>query len=571
MNPYTKKEETSESSQESEAGELRHHFDQLVTTRRIYEKTWDDLTEYYDPSLGAFVYKQQKYDPQRKSYRRLESTPATVVKQLMGRVNAELTGNSIRWFDFREADPKIDEVDEVRRCLMALSDRTYNILNGGSFRTAHMEFLINWIVYGTSCMKTLQDEGQPIFEAIPTREIYIEENKNGQVDLVYRKFIMKYRALVQFFGRDAISDDIHEMGEENPFQEFEVVHCVEPNEEYDATKKKNTKYKFKSRYLLLESNEIIKRGNFKRLPYVVARFWKRPGEVYGGSCAIDALPDVRILNIFEEARLRIVQRLAEPPWITEHDAVVLPLKISPNGFNYGGMKDGRRQIEPLFQGGDSSIEVMMNAMEQKRQSIRMAFFVDPLMNKSVSVRTAAEVSKRSNEETVGLTPFLSRLEIEYLVPLLEFTLDWVLENNRTIEIPPILDGHIPDIEFSAPLAKTQRGQELQNLVQAGQMIQNLAQIDPTVLQHVNINEYFNELIDLLSVNMKIVNTPQQVAMMQAAQQKQQQQQQQMAAVNEGMKTMSGGLSDMAKAGLVGRSDVGLPPLEGSTNTPYTGG
>lgn len=561
MTSYTTPSSTFQSNGE-DAVELRKHFDQLRTARKIYEKTWDDITEYYDPSQGTFVYKQQKFDPQRKSFKRLESTPINASRQLMARVNAEMTGNSTRWFDFREPDPKIDKKELVRRCLQALSDRTYNILNNGVFRTAHIEFLMNWILYGTACMEAVIDDGKPLFKAIPTREIYIAEDKNNKIDTVYRSFSMTYRQCCQYFGDDVLPCQVHEHGLQDPFYDVELLHCVKPNSEYNPDKKVNTKFKFISMYLCMETNDIIKVGYFKKQPYVVARFWKRSGESYGGSAAMDALPDTRLLNLMQEASLRILQRKSEPPLVMAHDSVVLPVKITPNGMNYGGMTaDGKRLIGELFENRDND-QVILEAMEQKRQSIRSAFFVDPLINRDKSIRTAAEVNKRTDEELVGITPFLARLEIEYLMPILDFVLDWVLANNRTIPIPPELHNHIPAIEFSAPLAQTQRGQELQNMVQLLQMVQNLAQVDPSVIQHIDMNNVLAELVDLLSVPMDIVKPAQVVAQLQAAQAKAQAQQQQMQQANEAAKTIPGALSNMAKAGLVGRQDVGLPPISG---------
>lgn len=568
---------------DAEALELRREFDQLVSQRKIYEKTWDDLTEYVAPSQGAFIYKQQKYDPQRKSYRRLDSTPATVARQLMAKVNAEMTGNSTRWFDWRDPNPDIDKIEKVRRCLYDLSDKAYNILNNGSFRTAHIEALLNWIVYGTGCLEAYTDDDKdmdqegPCFKAIPLREIYIQENDDGMVDVIYRKFIYNYRQMCQFFGEETIPGDIHESCINDQYREFEIVHAVRPNDDYDPSKKRNDKFKFESKYLLMgsatvtgpgvgsptgSSNKLLKVGYFKRNPYIVFRFWKRPGEVYGGSCAMDCLPDIRILNIMVEAYLRILQRKSEPPMMMEHDSVILPLKLIPNGLTMGGVKDGRRQLMEVFEdrGGD---EIILQAIELKKQQIRTAFFIDPRMGQDKSVRTAAEVNKRTDEELIGITPFLARLEVEYLIPTLDFVLDYVLEKNKgqyAIQIPQELHGRKPKIQFSAPLAQTQRGQELQNLVQLLQMTQNIGQIDPTVIQHLDMNTVFTELVDLLSVNMDVVVPAEVVQAKQAAAAKQQQQQQAMQNMNVGAQTASGALSNMSKAGLVGRSDLGLPEL-----------
>lgn len=607
--PYKSDSDKNEEKDERKGGskeaehvqELVSQFNKLEALRRPYEKVWDDITEYVMPSQGSFMNRgagNQAVDPERQSRRRLESTATIAVRALMARITAEMTGTSIRWFDYRDEDPIIDKRDDVRRCLQALSDRVYNILNAGAFRTAHIESTLEWIAYGTSCMETIEDpETNDItFRCIPLREIYITTDKNGAVDIVNRKFTMNYRQMCQFFGHCNLPDKLHQDCESDPFKEFEILHTVQPNENYNPKKLRNTFFKYRSCYVLLKHNCLLKEGYYQKRPYIVFRFWVRPGEAYGGSPVMDCLADIRLLNVLEAASLRIIQRAAEPPMLVEDDSVVLPLRVVPNGINIGGMRDGRPTIMPMFPnpGNEGMLE---QKMEQKRQVIRSALFVDPLINREQSIRTASEVQKRSNEEMIGFTPFLGRYEVEYLINILDFVLDWALRNDKSIEIPNILDSRIPNIIFSAPLAKTQRGQELQNNVQFGQMLQNLAQVSPDILMHVNFDNYLSNLADLLSVKMDIIKDPREVAMMKMQQQMQQEQQMKQQQQMEQAKMMQGaiqagsqavqagsgllnsgaglvdsgtsGLSNMAKAGLVGRTDVGLPMLDPSAGyTPY---
>lgn len=586
--------------------ELIKRFNKMEVMRKNYEKVWDDITEYVMPSQGAYVLKNVPVngiaiDPERLSRRRLDSTATVSARSLMAKVTAEMTGTSIRWFDYRDEDPIIDRRDDVRRCLMALSDRTYNILNSGNFRTAHIEATMEWIAYGTACMENIEQEetGRLVFRCIPLREIYFTIDKFGDIDVINRKMRLNYRQLCQFFGEDALPEEMHTDCEEDPFKEFMVLHVIEQNPMYDPNKQRNIFYKFKSCYILLDKHRILQEGYFRRRPYTIFRFWTRPGEAYGGSPIIDCLADIRMLNVLEAASLRLIQRKAEPPLIMEDDSVVLPVKVTPSGLNIGGMRDGKPTIGPLFTnpGDETALE---QKMEQKRQVIRSSLFVDPMMNREQSIRTASEVNKRSNEEMIGITPFLGRYEVEYLNPILHFVLDVVLHTSKDIPIPPIMHARVPKIIFSAPLAKTQRGQELQNSIQFMQMVQNMAQVDPQILMHMNWDGVLSNLVDLLSVPMEMLKDPRAVAQAVAQQAAQQQMQQKMAmqqhaaqmgsslvntaaagvgaaanaqgAVTNSIKSSIGALSGMAKAGLVGRQDVGLPPLDPSAGyTPQGGG
>jgi hypothetical protein len=558
---------------------LFRHFEQMKTLRTYYEYLWDDLTEYVLPSQGTYCYRDPRTDPERRSNRRMDSTAVNAARQLMARVVSEMTGSGSRWFDYRDKDPAIDNNPDVRKFLQAVSDKAYSILNGGSFRAAHIEATMAWIVYGTGCMMIEEeDDKKLVFRAISHTETWFSENKFNEIDYVYRKFKLTYRQLEQHFGEEYIPDYMIEKGHEDPLWEVEVLHCVKPNEEYDETKKANKHFKYKSVYMLVENRIILREGYFVRRPYICFRFWKRPDEVYGGSVAIDALADIRMLNLIEEANLRSVQLEAFPPLVMAHDSVVLPLRVTPNGINYGGMSpDGKRLVSTLFEKGGNR-QALESYMESKRQLIQSAFFVDPRMGESASIRTAAEVQKRSGEEMTGLSPFLGRYEVEYLHHVLGLVLDYILKYDNTLKIPKMLHGRVPDIEFSAPLAKTQRAQELNNTVQFMQMMQTMAQADPTAAMHINMNGLVTRLADLLGVPADVLNSPDVVRAHMAAQAKQQQNQQAMQAGQQAVQTLGGsaggavsGMAQLAKSGLIGRQDLGLPPLAngggGGTATP----
>ena len=529
----------------------------LENERRFYEHVWDEITEYVLPSRGGYSFKDMRHDPERKSKRRVDSTAINAARVCTARIIAEMTGTSSRWFDYRIANPDIDNLEIIRRILQNLSDKAYGILNSSSFRLAHVEATSDWVAYGTACMFMGEDEGQLVFKAIPVQELYIAENKFGEVDVVFRKFKLSVRQAAQMWDHEKFPDSWHVCLKERPDEEVEVLHCVIPNEDYMEGAIHHSRFRFKSVYMTVKDRCIVHMGGFKRMPYKVFRFWKRSGEVYGGSLAMDAMADIRMLNMMEEANIRSVQLEAFPPMVMAHDSVIMPLKVVPNGINYGGLSpDGRRLIDRLIpQGGNG--QKLENMLEQKRMAIRSAFFVDPLINRENSIRTAAEVAKRSNEEMVGIAPFINRYEVEYLTPVLDHVLEYILSTDLSIVIPPQLNGLLPTIEYTAPLAKTQRAQELNNTLQFMQVVQTMAAANPDILMHIDSNQLFLRLADLMGVPYDVI-VPAEVIAAQKAQQAQMQQQQMML---QGVQMAGDQMANLAKSGLIAREDIGLPPVE----------
>lgn len=529
----------------------------LENERRPYESVWDEITEFVLPSRGGYSYKDVKSDPERKSRRRVDSTAINAARLCTARIIAEMTGTSARWFDYRLQNPDLDQLEPIRRLLQSFSDKAYGICNSSSFRLAHVEATTDWVSYGTACMFVNEDDGQLVFKAIPIQELYVAENKIGEVDVVFRKFKMSVRQAAQMWDPGKFPESWSVALEERPDEEVEVLHCVMPNEDYIEGAIHNARFRFTSLYMSCKDKAIVHKGGFKRMPYKVFRFWKRSGEVFGGSLAMDALADIRMLNMMEEANIRNIQLEAFPPMVMAHDSVIMPLKVVPNGINYGGMSaDGRRLIDRLLPSPGNG-QKLENMLEQKRMAIRSAFFVDPLINRENSIRTAAEVAKRSNEEMTGISPFLNRYEVEYLTPILDHILEYILRTDMSIVIPPQLNGLLPTIEYTAPLAKTQRAQELNNTLQFMQVVQTMAAANPDILMSIDSNALFMRLADLMGVPMDII-VPAEVIAAQKAQQAQMQQQQMMM---QGVQMAGDQMANLAKSGLIGREDIGLPPQE----------
>jgi hypothetical protein len=133
-------------------------------------------------------------------------------------------------------------------------------------------------------------------------------------------------------------------------------------------------------------------------------------------------------------------------------------------------------------------------------------------------------------------------------------LEYVLDHENTDPIPPELQGMVPRIEYTGPLAKTQRGQELNNNLQFAQIAQTVGNVDPTLMQNVDWNAWLRNVAELLGVPMDNINSPEHMQAMAAAQQQQQQQAQMMQMAQGAASTVT----DAAKAGLISRADLGLP-------------
>jgi hypothetical protein len=95
-----------------------------------------------------------------------------------------------------------------------------------------------------------------------------------------------------------------------------------------------------------------------------------------------------------------------------------------------------------------------------------------------------------------LAPQVSRLNAEFVTPLVERVFSILQRSGSFPEAPEILDGITLDIEFVSPLAKTQRFQELMALNRAVESISVLLQYQPNILDNVAGDQTFRDALDI---------------------------------------------------------------------------
>lgn len=538
-------------------------FVSLKSIRANYESVWDEITDFVLPSRGAYSNLNANTPAKRRDRKVLDITSIVACRTLAARVVTEMTSQGDRWFDFRMQDPELDRQENVRRFLYELSEKAYSVLQE-NWRLPHIEVTTDWIGYGTACLYVQEveakgDEPELAFKSIPITELYIAEDFKGTPDTVFRNFTLPIRQVAQEFGTDKFTKDMMLCLDKEPDKTFEVIHAVYPSDTYVRDGKMKQNMKFKSCYVLRDKKILLREGGFRTMPFIVFRFWKRTGEPYGGSPAWDSLSDIRMINVMSETALRSFQMEAFPPLLAASDGVIMPLKTMPNGVNIGGMSpDGRRLIEPLTTG--SKTQMAFEVLEQRRQSIRNAFFVDPLINRENSIRTAAEVQKRAAEELNGIGPFVNRYEQEYLEPLLDRVFDFVLKTFYNPEdIPEEIQGMVTKIEYTAPLARTQRAKQLDSTVTFLQLIQTLAQADPTVMKVLRKDSLVALMTDLLGVPFHILKTQEELQQEAQAEQEQMMMQQMMEAapaLGSSIKDTTEGLQNLAQTAQVGLQGQG---------------
>tara|TARA_Y100000389_G_scaffold12797_1_gene11476 strand:+ start:3085 stop:4704 length:1620 start_codon:yes stop_codon:yes gene_type:complete len=509
------------------ASELKNNLSRLMEKRSTWESHWQEIADLMLPRKAEITKERARGD--KRSTQIFDATGIHSLELLAASLHGMLTSSANRWFSLRYKEGILNEDDEAREWLEDSIDKMYLAFARSNFQQEIFENYHDLIAFGTSCLMVEEDEDDVIrFSARHIKEIYIEENKKGLIDNVYRKFKLTVDQAMQKFGSENLSKELNNIYKSNPYDEVEICHIVRPRSVYDGSKQDKKNMKFQSIYFEHGTDHVISVGGFNENPYVVSRYLKSSTEIYGRSPSMNALPDVKVLNKMVEHGLKASAKMIDPPLLVPDDSMLAPVRMTPGSLNYyrSGSRD---RIEPLNIGQNTS--VTLNAENARREAIARMFHVDQLQIQSNRTMTATEVLQRNEEKMRILGPVMGRIQSELLEPMINRVFSIMLRNRLFREAPPILANQEIDIEYVSPMALAQKGQELQNVMRGLELFGSLSQTMP-VMDYIDENGLVKQLVQTLGLPARMIKSDKEVEGIrmerQEAQQQQMQMQQQMA-------------------------------------------
>ena len=369
------------------------------------------------------------------------------------------------WFKYMMNRKKINKIPEVMEWLQELEFNMYMALNRSNFYSEMWMYIYDGMTAGTATIFCEEDliEERISFETVHPGEIFISENRYGEVDILHRKRKRSVRQLVQMFGLDNLTPAIKQMYESQPFTEYEIIHAVFPREEYDDRMKDTQNKKYASVWMLSAGNHICRISGFDRFPYAVWRYMRSGKEPYGISPAMLAIADIQGVNIIDKCDLGARQMANDPP-LNVPSYMEGKVEWKPRGINYYQEGKATKGIYPANTG--VNFPAVDNVIERKQNAIKERFHVDTFLMLSNMQgrgdRTAYEVSEMMGEKAAVLGAELGPLNTE-LDDINEFVMDIEKAGGRMRPPPDILfqlaqnDSSLRfDPVYMGPLAQSQR-------------------------------------------------------------------------------------------------------------------
>lgn len=495
-------------------------------SRGTWEDHWQEILDYVMPRKADIVFTRTK--GQRRTEILFDSTAITASNLLAASLQGTLTSPSLQWFSIKVKDEELMENREVQLWLEDSAKRMYNVFNESNFNTEVHEMYLDLVSIGTGALFVEEGSGgfekdSVHFNTMHIAEYYIQENVSGYIDTLYRKYKLSARQAVQEFGEENVGEKVLEAAKDKPDKMFNFIHAVEPLEDYErALGKGATKLPFHSCHVCEEDKLTVRVGGYNEFPYLVPRWSKATGEIFGRSPSYNALPDIKTLNKAVEIGLKAWAKAIDPPLLVQDDGVIGKVRMTPGGIT---VVRSDAAIKPLQIGSNWQITDLKE--NQLRTAIRQAYYSDQLQLQDGPQMTATEVQVRYELMQRLLGPTLGRFQSEFLNPLIERVFGIMFRANAFLVAPEAIEGQSINIEYVGPLARSQRMEEATAVERLYQLAMQVVQLNPEIMDIIDHDAAIRARAELLGVPKSILRGVNEVAELREQRAQQQQMQQEM--------------------------------------------
>ncbi len=517
----------------------------LRQDRSTLESQWQNIARYCIPSEATFT---EEVTPGVERNRWILDSTAPRSLELFGSfLHTFLNNPASQWIKSRITtdNPKRPNtaMEQWKEYLSATMLQALQSKDAQLYSSLHQTYL-GMGAFGTSVIYEDIVRGRLALRYYHLADVTVDEDAYGVIDQVYRRFKHNKRQAEQRWEK--IKDFPGWERREAKGKSMTFMHAVVPttDEEFLATLGKRDLARirtapFASAWIDTECKKTLQVGVFEEMPYMVPRWYKTRGEIYGRSPAMTALPDIRMVNRMMETILRGAEKLVDPPVVIRDGGLMSPVRLFPGAVTF---TDGDVKIEPLVPPGASRIEYGDALLRRYQDNIREAFFVPLFVTPDSPVKTATQVLQQTDERNRAVSPMLIRTQDELMHGMLQRTYGLLSRNGKLLPPPePIPDGALT-IEYASPLMASQKQAEALGVLRIIESLLPWAQVNPNVFDAFNEDEVPKVVWAGSGAPASVLSTPNEIKAKRAARAQQQQQQQGLqnliAAVEAGAKVQA---------------------------------
>ena len=546
-----------------QAKEIKEKFDEMKAQRSNWDQQYQVLGEYISlvkqnfegqPANGEFL-TEDIFDSMG-SFAAMNSASA-LLGMLWG-------GSAKQTLELIQPEG-LEETEEVEDFYKKVSAKLSQAMDDpkANLSLALDEYMLDQMIFGTGGVGVEEgEESDLLYKAYSVTNCYIDEGKAGRVDTVALFYEWTAKRVIAEYGEENVSSKVRELANKsNTSEKVKILIMIRPRAMAKA-KKGKLAMPYESVHMEYADCHVLREDGFEELPIPVVRFRKLAYEKYGRSPGMNALADIKEMNILREAMITATEKTIYPPLGVFNDGVVGGgyVDTSPNAVSVFNPVGTSGNASPVFQIGDTPrLQDAENRMTALIESISQHFHIDRLIDFNNDTQmTFGEAQIRNNVRLSSLQGLFARQITELFTPLIErsFNILWRrgefgvvagteveaqrLEDGLDVEYLPeaitkLMDEGKPvyEIGYKTAAKTAARAEEYIAILDVLQLVGQAAQFEPSVLNRIDMHEAIKVVGDIRSLPPGIIRQDDEVEEIQQAQQQQAERQQLLDNLQQG--------------------------------------
>jgi len=309
---------------------------------------------------------------------------------------------------------------------------------------------------------------------------------------------------------------------------------------------------------------LLRKRGFHESPAVICRWDLVSNDAYGRSPGMDALPDIKQLQLETRRLSQGIDKMVNPPMIADVQLKNQPASLLPGGVTYvsGMISQGKTGFAPVYT-VNPQVKEMMEQIAQVQSRIGETFYNDLFkvisQFETRSNVTATEIDARRAEAMLMLGPVLERLNHEGFAKIHDRVFGIASRAGILPPAPAEVQGRNINVEFTSMIELAQNANQASGIERLFNLVGALAGIDPAAADNVDIDYGLDKVSYLYNNDPKLIRSPTQLAAIRA-QRADQAKQAALAQQADTAQKLAGGAKTLSEAN----------PGEGSLMTKLTG-
>lgn len=481
-------------------GGMRLTADQIMKRHDMAQRKKDEFQQIYQDAYEFALPQRQLYGVwegsatgSNKMTRVFDSTAINSTQRFANRLQSVVFPPQRKWARLEPGSSIPDDRrSQAQDVLDAYAEKMFAVLKQSNFDIAIGEFLLDLAVGTAAMMVQPGDDVNPInFVPVPLFLVSYEEGANGQVDNVYRRMRMKGESIERQWPDAKIPEEMRRRIEQKPTDDIELIEAT-----IHDYKRGDYCYHVIDK---VSKQEIVYRRR-KSSPWIVSRYMKVAGELYGRGPLMTAMPDIKTLNKVKELLLKNASLAVAGVYTAADDGVLNPntVKIVPGAIIPVARNGGPQgpALQPLTRAGDFNVSQLI--IGDLVANIKRILLDESLPPDNMSARSATEIVERMKELAQNLGSAFGRLINETMIPLTAKILE-VMDERGMIDLPLQINGLEVKVTPVAPLAQAQSMEEINAIMQYAQIMQGFGSDGAVAIKTEMVVDYIGDKLGVPSL------------------------------------------------------------------------